>query len=111
MAHIFDPKSPEAEAGRSLEPGLQSKFQDSQGHTETPKPCLEKQSQTSLDSSDLPSQPLCTRDVSAATITMDAGSWPVCLYFCPETESLRDIVLTKAPATLHGLDSLCFSLK
>ena len=47
VAHTFNPSTWEAEAGRFLsrgQPGLQSKFQDSQGYTE--KSCLEKQKQT-----------------------------------------------------------------
>jgi hypothetical protein len=40
VAHIFNPSTQEAEAGRG-QPGLQSEFQDSQGYTK--KPCLEKQ--------------------------------------------------------------------
>ena len=52
VAHAFNPSTPEAEAeeaeaGRSLssrfQPGLQSKFQNSQGYTE--KPCLENPNQ------------------------------------------------------------------
>jgi hypothetical protein len=41
MAHIFNSGTQESEAGRPLSSRLQSKFQDSQGHTE--KPCLGKQ--------------------------------------------------------------------
>jgi hypothetical protein len=45
VAHAFNPSTWEAEAGGFLfwvrgQPGLQSKFQDSQGYTE--KPCLEE---------------------------------------------------------------------
>ena len=46
MAHAFNPRTWEAEAGRFMssrpqgQPGLQSEFQDSQGYTE--KLCLEK---------------------------------------------------------------------
>jgi hypothetical protein len=43
VAHAFNPSTQKAEAGGSLsvqnQPGLQIKFQDSQGYTE--KPCLE----------------------------------------------------------------------
>jgi hypothetical protein len=42
VEHAFDPSTKEAETAGSLrvqdQPGLQSKFQDSQGHTG--KPCL-----------------------------------------------------------------------
>ena len=41
VAHIFDPSTQEAEEGVQVQPGLQSKFHDSQSYTE--KPCLEKQ--------------------------------------------------------------------
>jgi hypothetical protein len=34
MVHTFNLSTREAEAGTSLSPGLQSEFQDSQGHTE-----------------------------------------------------------------------------
>ena len=42
VAHTFNPSTWEAEAGGflSLQPGLQSEFQDRQGYTE--KPCLKK---------------------------------------------------------------------
>jgi hypothetical protein len=44
-AHAFDPSTLEAEAGGFLwvqgQPGLQSKFQDSQGYIK--KPCLQKE--------------------------------------------------------------------
>jgi hypothetical protein len=43
VAHIFNPSTWEAEAGRFLSSRpvwIQSEFQDSQGYTE--KPCLEK---------------------------------------------------------------------
>ena len=44
MVDSFDLSTQEAEAGESLpvrgQPGLQNKFQDSQGYTE--KPCLKK---------------------------------------------------------------------
>ena len=40
VVHVFNPSTGEAEAGRFLwvwdQPGLQSKFQDSQGYTEKP---------------------------------------------------------------------------
>jgi hypothetical protein len=47
VAHTFNPSTWEVEAGRFLslsQPGLQSKFQDSQGYTE--KPCLENKQKT-----------------------------------------------------------------
>jgi hypothetical protein len=47
LAHAFNPRTWEAEAGGFLslsQPGLQSEFQDSQGYTE--KPCLEKENKT-----------------------------------------------------------------
>jgi hypothetical protein len=41
VAHTFNPSTGKAEAGGFLsQPGLQSKFQESQGYTE--KPCLKK---------------------------------------------------------------------
>ena len=43
VAHVFNPRTWEAEAGGFLsqgQPGLQSEFLNSQGYTE--KPCLEK---------------------------------------------------------------------
>ena len=43
VAHVFNPTTWEAEAGRVRgQPGLQSEFQDSQGYIE--KPCLENPS-------------------------------------------------------------------
>ena len=48
VVYVFNPSTWEADAGVSLfvqsQPGLQSKFQNSQGYTE--KPCPEKQNKT-----------------------------------------------------------------
>jgi len=50
VAHTFNPRTQGAEAGRALwvqgQPGLQSKFQDSQGYTE--KPCLKPKPKRSI---------------------------------------------------------------
>jgi hypothetical protein len=53
VAHAFNPSTQEAEAGGflSLQPGLQSEFQDSQGYTE--KPCL-KNKQTNKQTKKAP---------------------------------------------------------
>lgn len=40
VAHTFNLSSREAEAGGALLAVLQCKFQDIQGYTENPKPCL-----------------------------------------------------------------------
>lgn len=47
VARAFRPSTQETEAGGSLRPGLQIKFQISQGFTE--KPCIEKQTNKKWD--------------------------------------------------------------
>ena len=60
VAHVFNPSTQEAEAGRQGQPRLQSEFQDNQDYTE--KPCLEKQKQKNQPTKQTNKQKMSVRD-------------------------------------------------